>query len=247
MADGGDVLVWGVHAVRAVLARRPRDVLEVLALPDVAARLGYSEGAPAGMSAPLTHVDRAQLDRRAGGAAHQGVIARVRPARALGEPDLDALLAQHGEPLVLVLDGVQDPGNLGACLRTADAAGVHAVVVPQRRAVGLTPAVRKTACGAAEHVPLVVVANLARVLRTLGDAGVTRVAADAGAPLALAQADLRGPLAWVLGGEGQGLRALTRSLCDVAVTIPLHGVAGSLNVSVATGICLYETRRQRGF
>jgi 23S rRNA (guanosine2251-2'-O)-methyltransferase len=241
MAEGGQARVWGAHAVRALLARRPQDVLELHVTP---AGEGLARAA-ADRGIRVIAAARADLDRRSGGAVHQGVLAVVRPAQPLGEAGLEDLLAGRDAPLVLVLDGVQDPGNLGACLRSADAAGVDAVIIPQRRAAGLGPVARKAASGAAEWVPLVAVGNLASTLRLLGAAGLRRVGADAGAQRALPAAPLTGPLAVVLGGEGRGLRALTRALCDELVAIPLHGAAGSLNVAVAAGICLYEAACQR--
>ncbi|HHO68213.1 MAG TPA: 23S rRNA (guanosine(2251)-2'-O)-methyltransferase RlmB, partial [Gammaproteobacteria bacterium] len=146
---------------------------------------------------------------------------------------------------LLVLDGVQDPHNLGACLRSADAAGVHAVIVPRDRAAPLNGAARKVACGAADAVPLVRVTNLARTLRGLRDAGIWIYGAAGDAPQTLYEADLSGPLALVLGGEGKGLRRLTREHCDGLIAIPMAGSVSSLNVSVAAGICLFEARRQR--
>jgi 23S rRNA (guanosine2251-2'-O)-methyltransferase len=147
--------------------------------------------------------------------------------------------------LLLVLDGVTDPHNLGACLRSADAFGAHAVIVPKDRAVGVNATVAKAASGAADTVPVITVTNLARTLRELKDRGVWLAGAEAGGAENLFDADLSGPLAWVLGAEGAGLRRLTRELCDRIVAIPLLGTVASLNVSVATGICLFETRRQR--
>jgi 23S rRNA (guanosine2251-2'-O)-methyltransferase len=147
--------------------------------------------------------------------------------------------------LLLVLDGVTDPHNLGACLRSADALGAHALIVPKDRAVGVNATVAKAASGAADTVPVITVTNLARTLRELKDRGVWLAGAEAGGAENLFEADLSGPLAWVLGAEGSGLRRLTRELCDRIVAIPLLGTVASLNVSVATGICLFETRRQR--
>jgi 23S rRNA (guanosine2251-2'-O)-methyltransferase len=174
------------------------------------------------------------------------VVAACRQAATLGEADLEPLLARvPGPPLLLVLDGVQDPHNLGACLRTADAAGAHAVLAPRDRAVGLTPVARKVASGAAEALPFVQVTNLARVLGRLRDLGLWVVGADAEAPGTLYQARLDGSLALVLGAEGSGLRRLTREGCDELVRIPMAGAVQSLNVSVAAAVCLYEAVRQR--
>ena len=191
-------------------------------------------------------VSRTTLDRMLGGAGHQGIAVRYRAVRSPAETDLDALLTARGHAaLLLVLDGVQDPHNLGACLRSADAAGADAVIVPRRRAVGLTPAVRKSASGASERVPLVSVPNLAAALRRMRDAGVFLFAARAGAGLVYSDADLRGPVALVLGGEGRGLRRLSAQLCDETIHIPMRTGVESLNVSVAAALCLFEARRQR--
>ena len=180
-------------------------------------------------------------------ARHQGVVARCRAVTVWQEDDLDQLLdGLSVPPLLLVLDGVQDPHNLGACLRSADAAGVHAVIAPRDRAVGLTPVVRKVASGAAETVPFIQVTNLARTLRTLKDKGLWTVGADAEGDGDVFSADLRGPTVLVMGAEGQGMRRLTREHCDLLVRIPMQGTVESLNVSVATGICLFEAVRQRG-
>jgi 23S rRNA (guanosine2251-2'-O)-methyltransferase len=159
---------------------------------------------------------------------------------------LDDVLENIAEaPLLLVLDGVTDPHNLGACLRSADAFGAHAVIVPKDRAVGVNATVAKAASGAADTVPVISVTNLARSLRDLKERGVWMLGAEAGGDESLFDADLSGPIAWVLGAEGTGLRRLTRESCDRIVSIPLSGTVGSLNVSVAAGICLFATRQQR--
>ena len=240
-------IVYGLHAVKALLDRHPgcvrqvwllagRDDARAAALKRLAAQRGVLIG-----SRPA-----ADLDRLADGGAHQGAVAEVTAAAARSEDDLEDIVGAAGrEVLLLVLDGVQDPHNLGACLRTADAAGVHAVVAPRDRAVGLTGAVRKVAAGAAEAVPFVQVTNLARVLRRLKELGVWVVGADATAEQELHAADLKGPLAIVMGAEGSGIRRLTREACDFTLRLPMRGVVESLNVSVATGIVLYEALRQR--
>lgn len=239
-------LVWGLHAVREALARAPERVLEMWVLGGRADdRMAEVVALAREQGIACQEVRRDTLDGMAGGGAHQGVVARVAPAAPLDENDLEALLDRiAGPPLLLVLDGVQDPQNLGACLRTADAAGAHAVVIPRDRAVGLTPAARKAAAGAAETVPLVRVVNLARCLRSLKDRGIWLVGAEAGAPPAFA-ADLSGPLALVLGGEGGGLRRLTRETCDLLVSLPMKGSVASLNVSVAAGALLYLALSRR--
>ncbi len=195
--------------------------------------------------------DPARLDGMAGGygkagmaARHQGVVARVSAAQR--HVTLDDVLDTLAEPaLLLVLDGVQDPHNLGACLRVADAVGAHAVVAPKDRAVGLNATAIKVACGAADTVPYVTVTNLARALREMQERGIRTVGADAEADKDIYGVDLKMPLALVLGAEGSGLRRLTRETCDALVKIPMHGSVESLNVSVASGICLFEARRQR--
>lgn len=195
----------------------------------------------------LTHaLSGAELDKRAGTHRHQGVLLQYAPASAaLGENALYELLdALTGPPLLLVLDGVTDPHNLGACLRTADAVGVAAVIVPKDKAVGLTPTVRKVASGAAETVPFVQVSNLARCLDTLKQRGIWLIGAAGEGAASLYETDLRGPLALVMGAEGKGLRRLTRERCDSLVQIPMRGQVESLNVSVATAVCLYEALRQ---
>jgi 23S rRNA (guanosine2251-2'-O)-methyltransferase len=196
---------------------------------------------------PVNESDRKTLDRLTAGANHQGVIARTETPSALGEGALDELLAALGAPpFLLVLDGVTDPHNLGACLRTADGAGVHAVIAPRDKSAGLTPVACKVASGAAETVPFIQVTNLARTLRHLQDSfGVFLVGAAGESELSLYQADLRGPLALVMGAEGAGMRRLTREQCDQLVSLPMRGGVESLNVSVATGVCLYEALRQR--
>lgn len=196
---------------------------------------------------PVRTADATALDERAEGVSHQGVLAYVSGGQALDESSLDKLLdGLDHPPFLLVLDGVQDPHNLGACLRTADAAGVDAVIAPRDRAVGLTPAARKTAAGAAESLPFVQVTNLARCLRALQERGIWLIGAAGEAGQSLYQADLKGPLALVLGAEEKGLRRLTRENCDLLVRIPMQGTVESLNVSVATAVCLYEAVRQRG-
>jgi 23S rRNA (guanosine2251-2'-O)-methyltransferase len=195
----------------------------------------------------VSESDRETLDRLAAGANHQGVVARTATPSARHEADLDELLAGlNRPPLLLVLDGVTDPHNLGACLRTADAAGVHAVLAPRDKSVGLTPVVCKVASGAAESVPLVQVTNLARTLRHLQQSfGVFLVGTDGASERSLYEADLTGPLGLVMGAEGAGMRRLTREHCDLLVALPMLGSVESLNVSVATGVCLYEALRQR--
>jgi 23S rRNA (guanosine2251-2'-O)-methyltransferase len=239
-------LIYGLHAVRAAL-EAGTDLRALWALkqrrdPRLEALLKLA--ASRGLTAQLA--ERSTLDRLAGTSHHQGVVAELAHAAGPRQVDLDALVAEAGpDLLLLVLDGVQDPHNLGACLRTANAAGCQAVVVPRDRAAGLTPVVRKVASGAAEVTPLVQVTNLARALRELTDAGVRIVGTDEEGDADLFQADLTGPLALVMGAEGEGLRRLTREHCDVLARLPMGGTVASLNVSVAAGVCLFEAVRQR--
>ncbi|MEZ5542766.1 MAG: 23S rRNA (guanosine(2251)-2'-O)-methyltransferase RlmB [Pseudomonadota bacterium] len=239
--------VYGMHAVAALLATRPTAVaaLAIVGGGDTRRAALLAQAQAAGIS--VERVSRKALDQRLPGINHQGVLATVRgDGLALDEQALPALLAALGEPaLLLVLDGVQDPHNLGACLRSADAAGVHAVILPRDRATGITPVVHKVACGAVQALPVVTVTNLARCLRTLRAAGIWLYGASDSAPQPVYAADLTGPLALVLGGEGGGLRRLTRELCDFEVAIPMAGTVSSLNVSVAAGVLLFEAVRQR--
>lgn len=242
--------VFGLHAVAALLEHEPGRVTRLWVLASRKdARLNRLVDLARKRGVPINESTRVELDSLAEGARHQGVVAAYAGESApLGEADLERLLdaVQEGPALVLVLDGVQDPHNLGACLRTADAAGAHAVVAPRDRAVGLTPAVLKVASGAAESVPFVQVTNLARTLRALKDRGLKVVGAAGEAEQSVFAADLSGPLALVMCGEGGGLRRLTREQCDALVRIPMAGAVESLNVSVAAAVCLYEVVRQRG-
>jgi 23S rRNA (guanosine2251-2'-O)-methyltransferase len=188
---------------------------------------------------------RQELDRLTHDEVHQGVVALTEKANAYTENDLEAILAKSAKPFLLILDGIQDPHNLGACLRTADAAGVDAVIVPKDKSVSITATVSKVACGAAETIPFIQVTNLARQLRDLKDQGIWLFGAAGEAEQNIYQADLSVPAGLVLGAEGQGLRRLTREHCDVLLKIPMQGSVSSLNVSVATGIFLFEALRQR--
>lgn len=242
-----EAIVFGLHAVRTLLQQHPERA-SVLIVQKGREDARVSEvtklAQAAGIKIELR--DARELDRLATGDRHQGVCIRMKSSDVLGEGALDELLDRAAPPLLLVLDGVQDPHNLGACLRTADAAGVTAVIVPRDRAAGLSPTVRKVASGAAETVPLIQVVNLARTLRWLKQRDVWIVGTDDQAPKSLFQTSLTGPLAVVLGAEGQGLRRLTKEHCDALISIPMRGVVESLNVSVATAVVLYEAVRQRG-
>ncbi|MCA1799328.1 MAG: 23S rRNA (guanosine(2251)-2'-O)-methyltransferase RlmB [Xanthomonadaceae bacterium] len=245
MSDG--VTVYGLHAADAVLAHTPGRVLGAwLQEGRDDARVAAIRTRCVDEGIAVQQVGRAELDKLSGNARHQGVVLRCRPAEAWNEAALKDLVQAGGRGLLLlVLDGVTDPHNLGACLRSADAAGVHAVVAPRDRAAGLNPVARKVASGAAETVPFVQVTNLARTLRWLRDQGVWVIgAADEGAD-DLWTVDFNGPVALVMGAEGAGMRRLTREHCDSLVRIPMAGAVESLNVSVATGVCLFEVVRQR--
>jgi len=239
--------IYGVHAVRVMLERHPARVRSVLlAERRDNVRLRSIEELAQRRHLPVERVDTAALRQRLGDVAHQGVAADIVPLTPWSEDELLAALGDTVAPLLLALDGVQDPHNLGACLRTADACGALAVIVPRDRAAQLTPAARKVAVGAAETTPVAVVTNLTRTLRLLKDAGMWVVGADAAAEKPAHAADLTGPVVLVLGAEGAGLRHLTQQNCDYLVRLPQLGAVESLNVSVAAGMLLYEAVRQRG-
>ena len=244
MADAH--IVYGFHAVTSRLRQHAAAIHEIYL--DAArndARVKDLTKLAASRGVRVMSVDALRLDGLTGHGRHQGVAARV--AAAPMKHDLhDIVESVSGDALLLVLDGVQDPHNLGACLRVADAFDVHAVVAPKDRAVGMTPVVAKVASGAAETVPYITVTNLARTMRELKEIGIWIVGADEGASAGLYTTKLRGPLAWVFGAEGEGMRRLTREHCDELVRIPMIGTVESLNVSVASGVCLSETIRQRG-
>ncbi len=238
--------VYGTHSVRALVETRPESIRGALVLKSSRSpMLADLRRALDELGVPVEEVDRERLDRMSGGGRHQGVLVRTAGIGEMGIAEFEELVIARGQFfLCLVLDGVQDPRNLGACLRNADAVGVDAVVVPRRRAASLTAAALKAASGAAANVPLVRVSNLAGTLRWLRNAGVWVVGADGGASRSIHQTRFRLPLALVAGGEGRGLRRLTRDLCDETLSIPMKGVVESLNVSVAVGVLLFEVQRQ---
>lgn len=239
-------LIYGFHAVTARIRQSPESVLELhidQSRDDPRVRALLATAKASGVH--IVHAASHRLDQMLPGAKHQGVACSVEAeARTL---DLEDILDGLDEPaLILALDGVQDPHNLGACLRSADAMGVHAVVAPKDRAVGITPVVEKVASGAVETVPYVMVTNLARTLEMIQERGVFVVGLAGEGQAELPAVDLAGAVALVLGAEGDGLRRLTRERCDTLARIPMFGSVESLNVSVSAGICLYEARRQRG-
>ena len=247
VADPKRNFVYGVHAVNAVLERAPERVLELMVAESRDdARIRELRERAANVGVHVQIVGASALAKWVGDVAHQGAVASVRPLKGWDEHDLMHALSQLAEnPLLLILDGVTDPHNLGACLRTADAAGAHAVVIPRDRAAAVDGVVRKVAAGAAEFVPVASVTNLARALDLLKERGIWVVGTCGGAQQTLYAADLKRPLALVLGAEGSGMRRLTTERCDFLVRIPMAGQMESLNVSVAAGIALFEARRQR--
>lgn len=238
--------VFGLHAVESMLDQRPADVKKVLVqkgrddvrvqqIADLAKRAGVA----------VVQTAKNELSDLVEG-NHQGVVVICRESKGRDESELPKLMADLNEPaLLLVLDGVTDPHNLGACLRSADAAGVHAVIAPKDKSVGITSTVRKVACGAAESIPFFAVTNLARTLKNLQEQGVWVVGTAGEAEEYLWQYDFKIPTAIVMGAEGKGMRRLTRECCDYLVKLPMAGSVSSLNVSVATGIALFEAVRQR--
>ncbi|VTQ56968.1 RNA methyltransferase [Campylobacter jejuni] len=240
-------IIYGIHSVKALLDNDPQRFLEVFILKgrdDKRLKPLIDELEASGIVIQVA--SRQWLDDKSEGAVHQGIIARVREGRQYQENDLPALLESLDCPFLLVLDGVTDPHNLGACLRTADAAGVHAVIVPRDRSAKLNATAKKVASGAAENVPLINVTNLARTLRVLQEHNVWIVGTAGEADHDLFQSKMTGPMALVMGAEGEGMRRLTREHCDELISIPMAGSVSSLNVSVATGVCLFEAVRQRG-
>ncbi|EFB72436.1 23S rRNA (guanosine(2251)-2'-O)-methyltransferase RlmB [Providencia rustigianii] len=239
-------IIYGIHAVKALLENSPQRIKEVYIL----------KGREDRRLMPIVHEIEAQgivvqvanrqwMDAQTEGAVHQGIIANVLPGKQYQEGDLPDLLESTESPFLLVLDGVTDPHNLGACLRSADAAGVHAVIVPKDKSAQLNATVKKVACGAAENIPLIRVTNLARTLRLLQEYNVWIVGTAGEADHTLYQSKLSGSIALVMGAEGEGMRRLTREHCDELISIPMAGSVSSLNVSVATGVCLFEAVRQR--
>lgn len=245
-----DEIVFGIHAVNALMNTAPERFIEIWLLkgreddrlmPIINLARKY------GISAQM--VQRKVLDEKSEGEQHQGVLARVKAGKVFTENDLDDIISQAESrnipPFLLILDGVTDTHNLGACLRNADASGVQAIIVPKDNAARLTPTVRKVAVGAAESVPLIQVTNLSRTMKQLQKQGIWIVGTAGETDTCLYDVKLSGPMALVMGAEGKGMRRLTRENCDQLVKLPMAGSVSSLNVSVATGICLFEMVRQR--
>jgi len=243
-------IVFGIHAVNALLEHAPERFIEMWLLkgrdderllPIINLARKYDIASQM--------VQRRVLDDKSFGEQHQGVVARVKPGKILTENDLDDIISatekRHIPPFLLILDGVTDPHNLGACLRNADAAGVQAIIVPKDNAAKITSTVRKVAVGAAETVPLIQVTNLSRTMKHLQQMGVWIIGTAGETDTCLYDIELSGPMALVMGAEGKGMRRLTRENCDQLVKLPMAGSVSSLNVSVATGICLFEMVRQR--
>ena len=242
-------VLFGFHAVGVRLKTAPASIIEVYVDPtrrDARMKQFLSRAAEAGVR--IIEADGPRLFKLTGGAGHQGVAARVQAVEGVRTLDelLDDLQEQGTVPLLLVLDGVTDPHNLGACLRVADGAGAHAVIAPKDHAAGINATVAKVASGAAETVPYFMVTNLARTLNELKERSIWVTGTSDDAERTLYDVDFKGPTALVLGAEGAGMRQLTRKTCDQLVRIPMMGAVESLNVSVASGVCLYEARRQRG-
>ena len=242
-------VLFGFHAVGVRMKTAPKSIIEVYfesTRRDARMRQFIERAKQAGVR--LIEADAVRIAKLAGSHGHQGVAARVeeiKDTRTLDELLDDLEEAGVASPLLLVLDGVTDPHNLGACLRVADGAGAHAVIAPKDHAVGINATVAKVASGAAETVPYFMVTNLARTLKELKERNVWIIGTSDDAPKTLYQVDLKGPVALVLGAEGDGMRQLTRKTCDELVSIPMKGAVESLNVSVASGVCLYEAMRQR--
>lgn len=239
-------IVFGVHSVTALLEQQPEHILELwLQQGRHDQPIQHIEQLANDQGIALRWVDKGSINQRVNG-NHQGVLAWRKALPALGDNDLPALLDNiEGTPLIVVLDGVTDPHNLGACLRTAEAAGAHLIIAPKDKSAPLNATSAKVACGAADLVPYVRVTNLVRTLNALQERGIWVGGTAGEASQSLYQQDLTGALAWVMGAEGKGMRRLTREHCDFLVNIPMSGAVSSVNVSVATGICLFETVRQR--
>lgn len=237
--------IYGLHAVEKFIQKTPERAIGLLATEGRNPRLLSVLGQARKAKIPVEFKKRDGLSALAGSDKHQGCLLQIKIAQGQQKTIEQCIVELTQESLFLVLDGVQDPHNLGACLRTADAAGVDAVIIPKDRSVSLNATVRKVAAGAAESVPLIEVTNLSRCLKTLKDAGVWIYGTSGEAERSLYDNDYHGAVALVMGAEGSGLRRLTTEQCDYLLKLPMLGVVESLNVSVATGVCLYEILRSR--
>ncbi len=244
--------IYGIHAVQHALKHFPERVLEIWLQSEnhkgkagKGSKLDEIQSLAKSSGIACQIVPRKSLDKMSEDQRHQGVVLRQRAAKLKDESDLDEIINNKGNVLLLILDGVQDPHNLGACLRTADAAGVDAVIIPTSRGVSMTPVVRKVASGAADSVPLIEVSNLARTLKQIQNEGVWLIGTSDQSDQTIYDQDLTGSIGLVMGSEDKGIRRLTSEYCDYLVQIPMAGVVESLNVSVASGVCLYEAVRQR--
>lgn len=238
--------IFGLHSVESLLRHQPDRVIRLLFQDKHDKKIAVIIHEAKNKNIPMEQIAKQELDKLTEFGNHQGIAALCEKQRVYTENDLPNLLGHLAvPPFVLVLDGVQDPHNLGACFRTADAAGVHAIVAPKDKAVGITPVVSKVASGATETIPFVQVTNLVRALEVLKELNIWIYGADAEAKEVIYQTDLTGPVALVMGAEGTGLRRLTREHCDILVNIPMYGSVSSLNVSVATGVMMFEVLRQR--
>lgn len=239
--------IFGLHSVQALLKSAPQRVIEIYMVQgrnDLRLQKIVSAAQSNGIHCQV--VNRNKLDELVGDENHQGVVAICTPGETYDEVYLFNLIDKLNEPaFLLILDGVTDPHNLGACMRSAEAAGVHAVIAPKDKSVGITPIVRKVACGAAEVLPFIPVTNLARTLKNLQEKGIWLFGAAGEAEQSVYQCNLTGSIAILMGAEGDGLRRLTQDTCDHLMNIPMAGTVSSLNVSVATGVCLFEAVRQR--
>lgn len=239
-------IIYGIHAIAALLKRSPERFIEIYFLDsrtDKRAKALMAEIVHLGL--PHKSVSRQFLDSQSGSGVHQGIIAKIKPVKQYQEHELVNILERLTEPFILILDSITDPHNLGACLRTADAVGVDLVIVPKDRSAPLNATAKKVACGVADTLPLIRVTNLARTLRFLQESNIWIIGTASEAKQTLFEQSYTGALALVMGAEGKGMRRLTREHCNQLVRIPMEGTVSSLNVSVATGVCLFEIVRQK--
>lgn len=238
--------LFGIHAVSTLIDRNPTKIIEIWfqkGREDKRVKRLLDKAVAQRIS--IREVGKDQLNQKVG-ANHQGIVAFRQPVQALNERELPGILAAtDGVPFILILDGVTDPHNLGACIRTADAAGIQVVIAPKDKSAPLNSTVAKVACGAAEVIPYVQVTNLSRTIKELQEQGIWIIGAAGEADSSIYEQDLTGPIGVVMGAEGNGMRRLTKECCDFLVNIPMAGEVSSVNVSVATGVCLFEAVRQR--